>query len=137
VAGYAHCRPIISVDVTFMIGKYKGTLMVVVAMTVGNLLLPLAFALMEGENNESWSWFLGDVRKEVTGPDRSICMILDRHRGLLNGAKEHIEGYPPLIHRWCSRHFTTNIWKKQRSKEVITRLKSLCKVKEEKNLRLD
>jgi hypothetical protein len=30
---------------------------------------------------------------------RSICMILDCHRGLLNSAKEHIEGYPPLIHR--------------------------------------
>jgi hypothetical protein len=59
-------------------------------------------------------------------------MILDRYRGLLNGAKEHLEGYPPLIHRWYSCHFAVNIWKKQRSKEVIARLKALCKVKEEK-----
>jgi hypothetical protein len=58
-------------------------------------------------------------------------MILHYHRGFLNGAKEHIEGYPPLIHMWCSHHFTTNIWKKQQGKEVITRLKALCKVKEE------
>jgi hypothetical protein len=65
--------------------------------------------------------------------DRSICMISDRHRGLLNGAKDSIDGYPPLIHRWCSRHFAANIWKKQRSKEVIARLKVLRKVKEEKN----
>jgi hypothetical protein len=28
---------------------------------------------------------------------------------LLNGAKEHIDGYPPLIHRWCSHHFAANI----------------------------
>jgi hypothetical protein len=33
---------------------------------------------------------------------------------------------------WCSRYFTANIWKKQQSKEVIVRLKSLCKVKNEK-----
>jgi hypothetical protein len=59
-------------------------------------------------------------------------MILDHHHGLLNGAKEHLEGYPPLIHRWCSHYFVTNIWKKQQSKEVIARLKALCKVKEEK-----
>jgi hypothetical protein len=59
-------------------------------------------------------------------------MILNHHRGLLNGAKDHLEGYPPLIHRWCSRYFVTNIWKNQRSKEVIARLKTLCKVKEEK-----
>jgi hypothetical protein len=42
-------------------------------------------------------------------------MILDRHHGLLNGAKEHIEGYPPLINMWCSHHFAAKIWKKQQS----------------------
>jgi hypothetical protein len=62
-------------------------------------------------------------------------MISDHHRGFLNGAKKHIEGYAPLIHMWCSHHFATNIWKKQRSKEVIARLKALCKVKEEKKFK--
>jgi hypothetical protein len=132
VGGFAHCRPIVSVDAIFLIGKYKSTLMVAVGMTAENQLPPLAFALIDGENNESWSWFLCLVRKEVLGPDRSICMISDHHHGLLNGAKDPIDGYPPLIHRWCSRHFATNIWKKQRSKEVIARLKALCKVKKEK-----
>jgi hypothetical protein len=61
-------------------------------------------------------------------------MISDCHRGLLNGAKDHLEGYPALIHMWCSRHFAANIWKKQQSKEVIARLKALCKVKEEKKI---
>jgi hypothetical protein len=88
--------------------------------------------LVEGENNESWSWFLGLVRKEVLGLGRFICMISNYHCGLLNGAKEHLERYPPLIHRWYSRHFAANIWMKQRSKEVIVELKALCKVKEEK-----
>jgi hypothetical protein len=83
--------------------------MVVIGMTVKNQLLPLAFALVEGENNESWSWFLRLVRKEVLGLDRSICMILDCQRGFLNGAKDSIDGYPPLIHRWCSHHFAANI----------------------------
>jgi transposase-like protein len=131
VAGFAHCRPIISVDGTFLTGNYKGTLMVAVGMTAENQLLPLAFALVKGENNESWKWFLDLVRKQVLGPNRQVCMISDRHHGFLNGTKDHIEGHPPLIHRWCSCHFAANIWKKQRSKEVIARLKALCKVKEE------
>jgi hypothetical protein len=59
-------------------------------------------------------------------------MISYHHRGLLNCAKDHLEGYPPLIHKRCSRHFSANIWKKQRRKEVITRLNALCKVMEEK-----
>jgi hypothetical protein len=46
--------------------------------------------LVEGENNESWSWFLRLVRKEVVGLGRSICIISDRRRGLLNGAKDPI-----------------------------------------------
>jgi hypothetical protein len=103
VVGFAHCRPVISVDGTFLTGKYKSTLMVAVGMTAENQLLPLAFALVEGENNKSWKWFLSLVRKQVLGADRQICMALDRHRGLLNGAKDHLEGYPPLIHRWCKR----------------------------------
>jgi hypothetical protein len=72
------------------------------------------------------------VREQVLGPDRQVYVILDRHYGFLNGAKEALEGYPPLIHMWCSRHFAVKIWKKQRNKEVIMRLKALCKVKEEK-----
>jgi hypothetical protein len=49
VAGFVHCRPIISVDDTFLTGKYKGTLMAAISMTTKNQLLPLAFALMEGD----------------------------------------------------------------------------------------
>jgi hypothetical protein len=55
VTDFAHCRLIISADDTFLTKKYKGTLMVVVGMNVKNQLLLLAFALVEGENNESWS----------------------------------------------------------------------------------
>jgi hypothetical protein len=103
VAGFTHYRPVISVDGTFLTEKYKGTLIIAVGMTAKNQLLPFAFALVEGENNESWKWFL----------DRQVCMILNHHHGLFNGAKDHLEGHPPLIHWWCSRHFAANIWKKQ------------------------
>jgi hypothetical protein len=51
VTNLTHCRPIISVDDTFL--KYKGTLMVVVGITVKSHLLLLAFTLVEGENNKS------------------------------------------------------------------------------------
>jgi hypothetical protein len=70
VVGFAHCRPVISVDGTFLTGKYKGTLMVAVSMTMKNKLLPLVFALVEGENNESSKWFFSLMRKQVLGPDR-------------------------------------------------------------------
>jgi hypothetical protein len=98
VISFTHRTPIISVDVTFLTEKYKVTLMVSVDITVKNQFLSHAFALVKGENNKSWSWFLHLVIKEVLGPGRSICMISDCHRGLFNGAKGPRDGYPPLIH---------------------------------------
>jgi hypothetical protein len=112
VADFTHYRPIISVDDTFLTRKYKGTLMVFVAITAENHLLSLVFALVEGENNKRRSGFLTVIRKQVLGLDRSICMISYRHHGLLKGAKESLEGYPPLIHMWCTQNFSANIWKK-------------------------
>jgi hypothetical protein len=53
VAGFTHYRTIVSVDATFLTGKYKDTLMVAVGMTAENQLLPFAFVLIEGENIES------------------------------------------------------------------------------------
>jgi hypothetical protein len=71
-------------------------------------IVPMTFALAEGENNESWSWFIWHLCVHILGPSRMICLILDRHAGLLNATEKHIEGFSPLVHRWCIRHFATN-----------------------------
>uniref|UniRef100_K3XQZ9 SWIM-type domain-containing protein n=1 Tax=Setaria italica TaxID=4555 RepID=K3XQZ9_SETIT len=129
---FQHCRPVILVDGTFLTGKYKGTLMMAVAVDPEQQLVPLAFALVESENNESWSWFMKLVRVHVLGPSRIVCMISDRHHGLLNCAKDHIDGFPPLVHRWCTRHFAANMSRRQKSNRVIGKLKLLCKVHTER-----
>jgi hypothetical protein len=71
-------------------------------------IVPMAFALAKGENNESWSWFMRLLCVEVLGSSRTICLILDRHAGILNVAAEQNAGFPPLVHRWCMWHFATN-----------------------------
>ena len=43
----------ILVDVTFLTGKYKGALMMAVAVDPDRQLVPLVFALTKGENNDS------------------------------------------------------------------------------------
>uniref|UniRef100_K3ZZ77 SWIM-type domain-containing protein n=1 Tax=Setaria italica TaxID=4555 RepID=K3ZZ77_SETIT len=129
---FQHCRPVILVDGTFLTSKYKGTLMMAVAVDPEQQLVPLAFALVESENNESWSWFMKLVQVHVLGPSRIVCMISDRHHGLLNCAKDHIDGFPPLVHRWCMRHFAANMSRRQKSNRVIGKLKLLCKVHTER-----
>ena len=52
---FQFCRPVILVDGTFLIGKYRGILMMAAAIDPEDQIVPMAFALVEGENNESWS----------------------------------------------------------------------------------
>lgn len=44
----------ISIDGTHLYDKYRGTV-VVVGVDANDQLFPLAFAIMEGENNDSWA----------------------------------------------------------------------------------
>ena len=68
---------------------------------------------------------------QVLGPTHTICLILDRHPGLLNATAEHIDVFPPLVHRWCMRHFTANFWRHQRKQEVCEKVKALGCVRTE------
>ena len=59
---FKHCHPLLLVDGTFLIGKYRGVPMIIVGVDPDNQLVPLAFALAEGENDDSCCWFLKLVR---------------------------------------------------------------------------
>ena len=63
-----------------MYGKYKGTLMIAMGCDGNNQLFPLAFAIAESENTDSWSWFLACIRAGVT-QRKGLCLISDRHPG--------------------------------------------------------
>ena len=69
---------------------------------------------------------MAHLRVHVLGASHTICLISDWHTGILNAAEEHIDGPPPLVHRWCMRHFVANFWRRQRKKEVSNMLKDLC-----------
>jgi hypothetical protein len=118
VEAFKYCRPLVLVDGTFLTGKYKGVLMIAVGVDPDNQLVPLAFAVAEGENDDSWCWFMKLVRQNVIRTSRQICMISDRHHGLLTAAKQHVDGRPPLEHRWCMRHFAANIWRRQKKRRL-------------------
>ncbi|WVZ83697.1 hypothetical protein U9M48_030818 [Paspalum notatum var. saurae] len=56
VEAFKHCRPMLLVDGTFLIGKYKGVLMMATAVDPEDQLVPMAFTVVEGENKDSWEW---------------------------------------------------------------------------------
>ena len=71
-----------SIDGTHLYGKYKGKLLIVMECDGNNQLFPLAFAIIEGENTDSWGWFLACIRNRVT-QRMGIYVISDRHPGIM------------------------------------------------------
>jgi hypothetical protein len=126
IRAFEHCRPVISIDGTFLTGQFKGTLLVAIANDANNRLLPLAFALVTVENNDNWEWFLHLVRTKVIPPHREVCVISDRHQGILNAVEIDIPGHARLQHRWCMRHFVSNFYRACGNKELSDDLKDCC-----------
>ena len=54
IEGFKHRHPVLSIDNTHLYEKYKGTLMIQMGYDGNNQLFPLAFAIIEGKNIDSW-----------------------------------------------------------------------------------
>jgi len=122
---------VLTIDGTFLTGKYEGTLLIAIGQDANHQLVPLAFAIVEKENTLSWSWFLRLVRKIVVGPGREICVISDRHAGILNVVREVIPNHADVHHRWCSHHLAQNLIKHDGIKENFRRFEDLCRQTDE------
>ncbi|XVF71656.1 hypothetical protein PTKIN_Ptkin12aG0057100 [Pterospermum kingtungense] len=60
----AGCRPILSLDGCFLKGYYGGQLLVAIGIDANDCIYPLAYAVVESENYESWCWFLLLLKKD-------------------------------------------------------------------------
>ncbi|KAG5536591.1 hypothetical protein RHGRI_024122 [Rhododendron griersonianum] len=54
IEGFKHYRLVISIDGTFLTGKYKGIILVVVSQDAKNQIFPIAFAIVEREDADNW-----------------------------------------------------------------------------------
>ena len=86
IEGFQHCRQVISIDGTFLYGKYKDKLLIASTWDCDNRLFPLAFAIVEEENDDSWSWFLRCIKNNVTNQDE-LCVISYRHLGIISAIR--------------------------------------------------
>ncbi|XP_074352977.1 uncharacterized protein LOC141692137 [Apium graveolens] len=95
-------------------------------------ILPLTFAIVESENVSSWGWFMDRLRRFVAGRRYGICVISDRHAGII-AAMQQIGWCEPLDHhRFCIRHLATNFATAHRRKGLKNRLVELASQVQEK-----
>jgi hypothetical protein len=53
--GFAHCRPILGLDGTHLKGKYAGVLLTATAIDANGRLFPVAYAVVDAENDANWA----------------------------------------------------------------------------------
>ncbi|KAK4383682.1 hypothetical protein Sango_2753100 [Sesamum angolense] len=123
IDGFQFCRNIISVDDTHLYTKYKYKLLIAAAMDENQQVLPLAFAVVDEETYPSWKWFLQQLSRHVIRGRRGMCLISDRHGGLIKAVREGPD-FVSLhgVHRYCLRYVCSNF--NSTIKNVV--LKDLC-----------
>ncbi|CAN1135647.1 hypothetical protein LINPERHAP2_LOCUS8965 [Linum perenne] len=63
------CRKMFAVDGCFLKGEVKGMILTAVGKDGNNQMFPIAWAVVEGENRESWGWFIEIVQEELNLAD--------------------------------------------------------------------
>nr|XP_016440695.1 PREDICTED: uncharacterized protein LOC107766426 [Nicotiana tabacum] len=73
--------------------------------TSAGTIFPLAYAVVDSENDASWKWFFEQF-KEAYGERPSMCVVSDRNESILKATSIV---YPGMPHYSCMWHIWTNI----------------------------
>ena len=105
ITGFPYMRKVIVVDGTYLQGKYKGTLLTATAQDGNFQIFPIAFAVVDTENDDSWEWFFQQLSK-VIPDDEELALISDRHKAISNAIGKV---YPKSSRGICTYHLYKNI----------------------------
>jgi len=105
IEGFKVMRQVIIMDGTHLKGVYKGVLLIATAQDPDHHHYPLAFAVVDGEKNASWEWFL-TILKTLIPDDPQLVFCTDRNQSIIK--KVH-EVYPLEIHGYFNYHLSNNV----------------------------
>ncbi|RYR56365.1 hypothetical protein Ahy_A05g022081 [Arachis hypogaea] len=113
IRAFRHCKPVIQVDGTHLFEKYKGALLVAVSQDGNNNIVPIAFALVEGETSDAWFFFLRHLRTRVVTKD-GVGLIFDRHESIRSAVSRCDGAWEPprAKHMFCIRYIASNFSRK-------------------------
>ncbi|XP_018443590.1 uncharacterized protein LOC108815508 [Raphanus sativus] len=102
---YAAIRKVIVVDGTFLKSKYKGVLLVATALDGNSNLYPIAFGVVDSENDLAWEWFMRQLNVVIVD-EHSLAFVSDRNSSI---AKAIARVYPQSHHGICIHHLLNNV----------------------------
>jgi MULE transposase domain len=124
ITTWPYLRLVLTIDARFLSGQYAGKLFMVCGYDAEQQLLPLAFAVVAGDERViNWGWFMQWLRKEVIGPGK-ITVISDQYLGIRRVFERSDFGWQEstneVVHRYCTQHIAENMYKDCHMKRVKT-----------------
>ena len=75
------CRPLIGMDGCFLKHKVKGQFLVALGRDADNAIYPIAWGVVQVENNDNWLWFVSKVRDDLGLKDgNDFILVSDRQK---------------------------------------------------------
>ncbi|KAK8659317.1 hypothetical protein V6N13_029523 [Hibiscus sabdariffa] len=106
-------RPLICLDGCFLKGHYQGWLLAAVGIDANDCIYPLAYAAVECENRESWSWFLRLLETDLELRNLfHYTFMSDKQKGVVEFV---LEIFPNGEYRTCVRHLYSNFKSKPKN----------------------
>ncbi|XP_071902879.1 uncharacterized protein [Coffea arabica] len=100
------CRPVVGLNGCHLRGPHKGVLLTAVGIDPNDQLYPIAYAVVEIENNLTWKWFVGELLNDLQIKDENHWTIItDKQKGLIQAIQELL---PDVEYRMCVRHMYNN-----------------------------
>ncbi|KAK4394368.1 hypothetical protein Sango_1907600, partial [Sesamum angolense] len=95
---------------------YGGQLLVAVGRDGNDNMFPIAMAVVQVENRDTWGWFVGELLDDIGGMGTNKwSFISDRQKDLVEALKDLV---PESEHRFCLRHMYENFKMKFKSVEL-------------------
>ncbi|KAH0712686.1 hypothetical protein KY289_008645 [Solanum tuberosum] len=106
----AGCRKIVGVDGCWLKATmYGAQLLSAVTLDGNNNIFPIAYAIVEKENKETWCWFLTYLMNDLEIEEQYLWTFMsDKQKGLLEAFELVL---PDVSHRFCVRHLHNNFKK--------------------------
>ncbi|XP_022147768.1 uncharacterized protein LOC111016623 [Momordica charantia] len=106
IRGFRSCiRSVLVIDGAHLKGKYKGVILIASSVDGNNQIYPVAFGIVDKESDNSWTWFLDQVKSAIGEVD-GLVFVSDRHQAINNSVANV---FPNAEHVSCMHHIKMNL----------------------------
>ncbi|KAL3538751.1 hypothetical protein ACH5RR_002117 [Cinchona calisaya] len=113
------CLPVVGLGAIQLKSKYLGTLISATSFDADGGLFPIAFGVVDVENDDSWMWFLSELHKALELHTERIPDLTFLSDGQISIADAVKRKFPNCSHAICMRHLTESVGQEFKNSRLV------------------